>query len=326
MADLTSRYMGIKLENPVIVSASGLTESEEGALKAEDSGAGAVVMKSVFEEQIEIESKTLEDQSLHDHPEWQDYLGVFGRESSLNNYLDQIEKAKSRTHIPVFGSVNCTTAYGWTDFAKRLADTGIDGLELNVFIAPNDIGKTSEEVEKVYSDIFSEVKSRVSIPIVMKLPPYLTTPERMLRKLAEAGLRGAVLFNRPLPFDIDIEKRKITTRNIISSSTEMSYSLRMCSILAGSCNCDLAVGTGVHDAEAVIKHLFAGATVVQLCSVIYLHGFQQVSKIIYDLNKWMDEHAIKSVDEIRGVLSSQNTSYTALYARTQYLKAFGNFN
>ncbi len=324
MADLTTRYMGLELKNPVMVSSCGLTETAAGVQKAEEAGAGAVVMKSVFEEQISAEVEALADQSLQAHPEWQDYLGVFGKEDSLNHYLEEIRKAKAKVSIPVFGSVNCVSAGGWTDFVRRLEATGIDGLELNIFIVPSDLNESSEDIEKTYMDIFNQVKSLLSIPVVLKLPPYITTPGRFIRRLVGAGVQGFVLYNRPVPFDVDIANQQIAVRNVLSAPEEVSFSLRMMSILAGQYRCDLAASTGVHDAEAVIKHLLVGTDVVQLCSAVYRNGFRYITQVLKEVNDWLDSEGIASVNDIRGKLCRKNTANQAIHERVQYIKAFAN--
>ncbi len=324
MADLTTRYLGMTLKNPVMVASCGLTETATGVRKAEDAGAGAVVMKSVFEEQINAEVDALADQSPQDHPEWQDYLGAFGKEDSLKQYLSEIEKAKKAASIPVFGSVNCVSKGGWTDFVRRLEATGVDGMELNVFVIPSDVQKTSEEIEKTYIDIFNELKSLISIPVVLKVPPYITTPGRFIRRLVDHGVKGLVLYNRPVPFDVDIEKQRVAVRSVISAPEELAFSLRMSSIVSGYYECDIAASTGIHDAEAAIKHLMVGTDVVQLCSAIYKNGFKYIRKVIDDINEWLDTHRIASVDDIRGRLSRKNSPHQFDYERAQYIKAFGN--
>lgn len=324
MADLTTEYMGLTLKNPVMVSSCGLTETASGVQKAEDAGAGAVVMKSVFEEQINAEVEALAAQSIQAHPEWQDYLGVFGKEDSLRHYLEEIRKAKAKVSIPVFGSVNCVSAGGWTDFVKRLEATGIDGLELNVFVVPSDLSLSSEDIENTYLEIFNRVKSLVFVPVVLKLPPYITTPGRFVRRLVGAGVQGFVLYNRPVPFDVDIAKQQIAVKNVLSAPEELSFSLRMMSILAGQYRCHLAASTGVHDGEAVIKHLLVGTDVVQLCSALYKNGFRYIRQVLDEVNDWLDAEGIASVNDIRGKLCQQNTANQAIHERVQYIKAFAN--
>ena len=322
MANLSTKYMGLELKNPVIISSCGITETATGVQKCEAAGVGAVVMKSVFEEQINAEISQAAAESLHGHTEWQDYLTTYVREESLKTYLSEMEKAKSSVSIPVFGSVNCATQGGWIDFVKRLEATGVDGLELNMFVVPNDFHQTSEEIEMTYVEIYKAVASLISIPVVLKLPPYITTPNRFIRRLSDEGAKGFVLFNRSVPFDIDIDKQKIAVKNVMSAPQEISYSLRMVSWLAGQYECQLAASTGIHNTAAVIKQLLAGADVVQLCSTIYKNEFKIITHIVDELNRWLDTKGFESVDDIRGKLSLKNNTDQALYERVQYIKAF----
>jgi len=206
MADLTTTYMHLELKNPLIVSSSGLTDNLESIKMFEDAGAAAVVMKSIFEEQIESAVDNLFTQSANMHTEMHDYLNRYGHEEHLRAYLDEILKIKKNTSIPIIGSINCASIGSWAKFVQKLEATGIDGLELNVYVVPNDPNSSSAEIEQIYIDIFNEVKETASIPIALKLPPYITTPIRFVQKLADAGVQTFVLYNRRVPFDIDIEK------------------------------------------------------------------------------------------------------------------------
>ena len=322
MADLTTRYMDLELKNPIIAASSGLTDNLDNIKKCEDAGAAAVVMKSIFEEQIESAVDHLFAQSENMHTEMHDYLNIYGREEHIRAYLDEILKVKKNISIPVIGSINCVSPGSWAKFVKKLEATGIDGLELNVYVVPNDPSLTSEQIEQTYVDIFREVSEAASIPIALKLPPYLTTPGRFIRNLVQTGARSLVLFNRRVPFDIDIEKQQVAVKNVISAPAEMSFSLRTIAMLAGAVDCDLAAGTGIHDAEAVIKHLLAGADAVQLCSALYQNGIEFISTLLDGLNQWLDSHSIQSVNDIRGKLSYQNSANPEAYERAQYMKVF----
>ncbi len=326
MADLTTEYMGLTLKNPIIAGSSGITESADGVKKCEDAGAGAVVMKSVFEEQINAEINSLKNSSTESHPEWEDYLQYYGKEQSLQPYLDEIQKAKESVSVPVIGSVNCISSGGWSDFVTRIAETGVDGLEVNVFVLPYDFHASSEEIEKIYLEIYQSVKSLVSIPIALKIPPFITSPGHFIKELNDVGVKTFVLFNRSLPFDIDIEKESIKVGSIVSSPTEMSYSLRTISKIAGNIPCQLSATTGVHDAESVVKHLFAGADTVQVCSALYKNDVSYIGKLLTDVNAWMDSHGIKSINDIRGKLSQKNSETPAAYERAQYVKVFANIS
>lgn len=322
MADLKTHYMGLELKNPLIAASSGLTDNLDNIRKCEEAGAAAVVMKSVFEEQIKAAVNHLFARSANMHTEMRDYLNRYGHETHLRAYIDEILKVKKNVSIPVIGSINCVSPGSWADFVRKLESTGIDGLEVNAYAAPNNPELTSEQVEQIYVDIFTEVNETASIPVALKLPPYITNPLRFIHRLVHAGVRSFVLYNRRVPFDIDIEKQQISVRHVISAPEEMSFSLRSIAMLSGRYECDLAAGTGIHNTEAVIKHLLAGADAVQLCSVLYKKGIGHISNMLDGLNRWLNDHSIQSIEDMRGKLSYRNSTHPEAYERVQYVKAF----
>jgi dihydroorotate dehydrogenase (fumarate) len=345
MIDLSCKYLGLQLKNPVIVGSSGLTSSVENLEAIARMGAGAVVLKSIFEEQIKFES----DKFLKsDNPEmkaWQeafqgivsktefyydeayDYLTSYAKEHTLNQYLALISEAKKVIDIPVIASINCSTQYDWQYFAKRIQDAGADALELNVYLLPSDFTKNGTDTENVYFDIIKEVKKYVTIPISLKTGYYFSSVAQTLLRLSETGIAGLTLFNRPYNPDINIENLQITASNMFSTESEYSHSLRWVALLAGKVKCNIAASTGIHNHETVIKQLLAGADAVQLVSVFYKHlphHFDVLSQIIKGLETWMTQHKFETIAEFKGLLSSKNVHNPASYERVQFLRLFSS--
>ena len=346
MNTLASSYMGLELKNPLVVASCGLTKTLQGVQQAAEAGAGAIVLKSLFEEQISAEIDELTQESQHSgHTEAYDYLHGFGRSLGPRDYLDLVSDAKAAVSVPIIASVNCVTAERWTEYAGKLADAGADALELNIGFLPNDPATSSVEVEKLYLDILSAVRDKVELPVALKVGPYISSfahfakqigNDRMAgppftvgwcgpgdneKTVAWQGADALVLFNRFYRFDIDIEKRQLSGGNPYSTSEELHVSLRWISLLAGRVNCDLAATTGVHDGRDMIKQLLAGASVVQVCSTLYRNGLGQIGLILDQLQEWMKINGYKSPADFRGQLSQVNSQDPEGYERLQYIKA-----
>ena len=323
MADLSTEYMGLPLRNPLIVASSGLTKSVEGVRKCADAGAGAVVLKSLFEEQIAAKAKDMEEHLwLYGHTEAFEYVSKMAMPLGPRNYLKLIEEAKASSSIPVIASLNCISPRWWVDFAKQIEAAGADGLELNISVMPSDPARTSEEIEKIYVDIVESLKGGVGIPIAVKIGPYFTSVARMAAEFSRLGVSALVLFNRFYQIDIDIEKVVIAPGIRFSSPDEISLPLRWIALLAGSVECDLAASTGAHDGAGVVKQLLAGATTVQVCSALYERGIDHIGTILGDVEAWMKGHGFDKVEDFRGKLSRQVTERPELYERLQYIKLF----
>jgi len=322
MADLTTTYMGLELRNPLVVSSSGLTKDLDGVRRCADAGAGAVVLKSLFEEQVIGEMQNQKQYaSAAWHPEALDYVEGMGIGIGPREYLEVIREAKKAVSIPVIASLNCVSREVWTGYAKRLASEGADGIELNLAVMPSDPKRTTDEIEKMYLDALADVTSKVDVPIAVKIGPYFTSVSRMALAFSRRGVKALVLFNRFYQIDIDIEKMELSSGITLSSPKEMNLPLRWISLLSGRVECDLAASTGIHDERAVVKMLLAGATVTQLCSTLYLNGVEHIGKILSGVEEWMKGHGIESVGAIRGKLSSLNSTDPELYERIQYIKA-----
>lgn len=325
MANLTTNYMGINLKNPLIVGSSGLTNSVESIIKIEQSGAGAVVLKSLFEEQIRYEiSKALtsDDESYSYYPEAVDYISNYSKDHKIKSYLDLIRDSKNAVEIPVIASINCISASEWITFAKKIQDAGADALELNVFVLPSDPNHSAEDNEKVYFNLVDAVLKQVSIPVSLKISYYFSGLARFARQLSWTGIKGLVLFNRFFSPDIDIEKMKVISSHVFSSPEELSISLRWVAMLSDILHCDISASTGVHDGKAIIKQLLAGATTVQVTSALYKEGFIRITEMLNELSAWMEKNNYNNISDFKGKLSYKSSENPAAYERMQFMKHF----
>jgi len=328
MAELQIKYLGLNLRNPIVIGSSGLTSSVDSVKNLEENGAGAVVLKSLFEEQILLEAEqnlreAAQDNMIYDaYSETLDYIDMHIKEQALGNYLDLIRILKSRVMIPVIASVNCVTSQEWTAFARKIEEAGADALELNIFVMPFNFDKSCGENEQIYYDILQEVKKQVRIPVSVKISPYFSNLGQIIRNLSEKGADGIVLFNRFAGPDIDVEKMKITVANRFSSPTDMTNTLRWVAVSARRVSCDLAASTGVHDGDAVIKMLLAGATVTEVTSAIYQHGPEFIPTMLNRLSLWMEKKGFNYIDQFRGKLSQASSENPDAYERLQFMKYF----
>jgi dihydroorotate dehydrogenase (fumarate) len=326
MIDLTTKYLGLKLKNPIIVGSSGLTDSVEKIKKLEENSAAAVVIKSIFEEEIthEYEKIVAEEASKRYKDEFLDYLDYRIKSENIDKYTKLISDAKNAVEIPVIASVNCSSRHEWTNFARAFEEAGADALEVNLFILPSDLNKSPEEIENTYFDIVSKLKERIKIPIALKISYYFTSLAQTIQRLSSSGVAGLVLFNRFYSPDIDIEKMTITSTNVFSHPDEISISLRWIAIMSNRVNCDLAASTGIHDGGAIIKQLLAGASAVQVVSSIYNKGPEKIQNMLKDLKKWMISNNFESIDQFRGKLSQEKSLNPAIYERVQFMKYFSD--
>jgi dihydroorotate dehydrogenase (fumarate) len=348
MTDLSTTYMGLSLENPVVVSSSGLTGSLKGVKKCAETGAGAVVLKSLFEEQIAADIGTLSRYAEYArHGEAADYLEEYGMDLGPRDYLKLVEEAKEAVDVPVIPSLNCVSEKRWGDYARQLEGAGADAIELNVSYMPTHAREDGAAVEELYYRILHEVKSRVNIPVAMKLGPWFSSfaslADRLTRDMAEAppftvgwfgpnttpgkvvweGADALVLFNRFLQLDIDVEKIELAPANPYSTSEEIHTGLRWISLLSGHVDCDLAANTGIHTGKDVVKQLLAGAAVVQICSTLYVNGLGHVTRILEDIRAWMKAQGFATLSDFRGRLSQARSEHPENYERLQYIRLFG---
>jgi len=323
MADLKTSYLGLNLKNPVIVSSSALTNSVEKIKRLEENGAGAVVIKSIFEEQINQETSSL---LLHNnYPEAGDYILNYAKSNTIESYLELIENAKSEVNIPILASVNCVSSKDWTSFAKTLQDAGADAIELNTHIIVSDKELKSSDLEQKYYKILDEVRESVSIPIAVKIGNQFSNLAYFINKIYAHGANGVVLFNRFYEPDIDINSMQFTSSEVFSNPSDIRHSLRWVGIISDLIEAiEISASTGIHDAAAAIKMLLAGATTVQVCSTLYKNGVEELGKIVAGIEKWMDSKGYESVDDIRGLLSYKEIPNPSVYERAQFMKYFSS--
>lgn len=322
MADLTTQYMGLSLKNPVIAASSRITGTVEGVLKCEDAGAGAVVLKSLFEEQILFDSKKMmEGADTEVYTDAFDFMSGMSQNYYIDQYLTLLEEAKKRASVPIIASINCVSSGVWIDYARRLETMGADALELNMFVLPSEASARAEDIEKVYLDTAKKITSALSIPVSMKIGPHFSALAGMVDTLGRQGIRGVVLFNRFFRPDIDIESMKFTAGEIFSDPKESVIPLQWIALLYGQVHTDLAASTGVHDYSAVVKNLLAGARAVQVCSALFQKGTEFIGELVSGLEDWMGRHDYASVCDMVGLLSQEKVDNPAVWERSQYIKA-----
>ncbi len=324
MVNLETSYMGLKLKTPIIVGSSGLTNSVANIREAASFGAGAVVLKSLFEEQIMHQSThtlTYGEIGMH-YTEAEDYIRNYTRANDVDNYLKLIRDSKKAVDIPIIASINCVSSSEWVEFAKRIEEAGADALELNVFVLPSDVGRSSEQNEAVYFDVVEKVLKKVKIPVSLKISHYFSALSQTAQKLSWAGISALVLFNRFYSVDIDIERFEIKPAHVFSSPDEIATSLRWVAMLASKLSCDIAASTGIHDGKAAIKQLLAGAKAVQVASVLYKKGFREIELMLQEISQWMERQEFTTLDQFIGRMSVKPYENPAAYERVQFMKHF----
>lgn len=316
----TCTYLGLNLKNPIIVSSSPLTGNTESIVKCAKAGAGAIVLKSIFEEQIHADIKKEESYSdIYDsHPEMSQYLNTFVRGNEIELYTKLIREAKAAIDIPVIASINCIDKGEWISIAKNFQDAGADAIELNIAISPFAYDLEPRAIEDEYIAILKQVKENVNIPVSVKIGSHFTNICNMAFRLANNGAKGIVLFNRFFNPDFDIENMKVVAGNSISANEENSTTLRYVTLLKGQdIPCDISAATGIYNGKDVIKQLLAGASTVQLCSSLYKNGLDQIAAILDTLTDWMQKHNYASIADFKGKLCKGNDSSME---RMQYLR------
>ena len=324
MSNLSTRFMGLELRNPIIAGSSGLTNSVENIMKLEEIGAGAVVLKSLFEEQINYAiNRTMgHDDNVNTYPEALDYISHYTKENDVEKYLNLIRETKKKVKIPVIASINCVSAAEWVSFARKIQDAGADALELNIFVLPSDPRRKAEYHEQIYIDIIQAVLKQVSIPVAAKISYYFSGLTNMTLQLSWTGIKGMVLFNRFFSPDIDIDKLEVTASHVFSSPEEISLPLRWVAMLSDKVHCDIAASTGVHDGKGAIKLMLAGAKAVQVASVLYKNGFEQIGVMLKEMDEWMAQHQFQNTSDFIGRLSYKEAGNPAAYERVQFMKHF----
>ncbi len=322
--DLTTKFMGLNLKNPIIAGSSGLTANISGILELEHNGVAAVVLKSLFEEQIIFNyTAKLNDVNLDvNYPEAHDYIKHHTKQKAVEDYLDLITNCKKILSIPVIASINCVTPYGWTNFAKEIELAGADALELNMFFIPADPQRMSASIEETYIEVLREVMKKVSIPVCVKVSPYFSGLSNFLLRFSFTGIKGMVLFNRFFSPDIDIEGLKVISGPIYSSPDEIYLPLRWIAILSDRIYCDLAASSGIHDGKGLVKVLLAGAKAAEIASVFYTKGQGEIGNMLKFLEEYLQLHNYSSVSEIIGKMSIHQVDNPLDFERVQFLKYY----
>lgn len=322
MINLSTEYAGLKLRNPLIAASSGLTNSLHKIKQLEKAGVAAIVLKSLFEEQIDSHSEKLSLTS--DYPEASDYIDTYVEMNHVGKYLDLIRQSKATCNIPIIASINCYKVSRWIDFAKKIEDVGADALELNVFLI--NTGEYGDRyLEESYINIVRELRKVTRIPLIIKMARTVSNLPGLVEKLEAMGVSAVVLFNRFYQLDIDINSMEITSGPVFSNPSDFSETLRWTAITSGSVpNINIACSYGVHKWEDIIKGILAGATAMQLCSVLYENGLGVVPEMLTNLEEWMGQNNYKSLDQFRGKLNYSNIPNPLLYERAQFMKYFSN--
>jgi dihydroorotate dehydrogenase (fumarate) len=323
--DITTTYLGMNLRSPLVVSASPLGDNIDNLKKMEDAGAGAVVLHSLFEEQLRLEAFELHHHLTHGTESYPEALSYFPEPQDLligpEVYLRHITVAKKAVKIPIIASLNGSTVGGWTDYARKMEEAGADAIELNIYYIPTDMNLPGAEIENNYIEILKSVKSVVNIPVAVKLSPFFSNMANMAKRLVDAGANGLVLFNRFYQPDIDLEQLEVVPNILLSTPMAMRLPLRWIAILYGRINASLAATSGIHRATDVIKMIMAGADVTMLCSVLMRHGIERISVIEKEMIQWMEEHEYESVSQMKGSMSQKSCPDPSAFERAQYMRA-----
>jgi dihydroorotate dehydrogenase (fumarate) len=329
MTDLSTTYLGLNLKNPLVASASPLSKKLERARKLEEAGIAAIVMYSLFEEQIIHESLELDhylNRGTESYAEALSYLpdgGLYG--ISPEKYLNQVAGLKKALSIPVIGSLNGVSRGGWTSYARKIEEAGADALELNLYFIPTDMAMTSSDIEDMQVELVAEVKSAIKIPLAVKISPFVTAIPNFVKRLVEAGADGLVLFNRFYQPDFDLDELEIVHSLDLSTSAELRLPLRWIAILHGKVDADFALTSGVHSYRDVIKTMMAGAKVAMTASNLLHNGEQVIGQILSDLEAWMREREYESVRQMQGSMSQKSVKEPAAFERANYMKVLGSF-
>ncbi len=330
MPDLTTTYLGLQLKNPLVASASPLSKKMDSVRRIEGAGAAALVMYSLFEEQITHDSQELDHYLERGTHSFAESLSYFPDLNYLNlgtePYLEHLHKIKQEVSIPVIGSLNGISSGGWVEYAHRIEQAGADALELNIYYLPTDPDITGAELEDDYVQLVRDVRAKVKLPIAVKLSPYFTALPNLAKRIVAAGADALVLFNRFYQPDFDLEELEVVPNLVLSTSHELRLPLRWIAILYGRIQADFALTSGVHTAQDVLKAMMAGANVAMMTSTLLENGVGRIMHILTDLQEWMEEHEYESIEQMRGSMSQQAVTEPAAFERANYIKALNTFD
>ncbi len=328
--DLTTTYLGLQLKNPLVASASPLSKKVDVVRRLEDAGAAAVVMYSLFEEQITHESQELDhylERGTHSYAESLSYFPDLDEYNlGPEPYLEHLHRIKEAVSIPVIGSLNGVSSGGWVEYAHKIEQAGADALELNIYYLPTDINLSGTELEETYVNLVRDIRTRVKLPIAVKLSPFFTSIPNMVKRLVEAGTNGLVLFNRFYQPDFDLDELKVVPDLDLSTSYELRLPLRWIAILYGQVAADFALTSGVHTAHDVLKAMMAGASIAMMASELLAHGLGRLGHILADIQQWMEENEYESIAQMKGCMSQRAVGEPAAFERANYMKALNSFD
>lgn len=329
MINLSTTYLGLKLKSPIVVSAGPLCKDIANIKKMEDAGAGAIVLHSLFEEQINLESNELDQYLSQGSEVGAEANNMFPDMGTYNigpdAYLEHIRKAKQAVKVPVIGSLNGMTNGGWIRYAKLMEEAGADALELNIYYLPTDPNVTGAQVEEMTIELVANVNSTVRIPLAVKLSPYYSSIANVAKNLDKAGADALVLFNRFYQPDFDLEALEVVPTLMLSRSNEIKLRLHWAAILFGKISADIAVTGGVHTAEDVVKSMMAGAKVAMTTSALLEHGIDYLKTLTADLTKWLEEHEYESIEQMQGSMSHKNVAHPSVFERANYMKVLSSY-
>jgi len=330
MADLSTKYLGLNLKSPLVASAGPLAKDVGHILHMEEAGISAVVLHSLFEEQITLEGDSLDRHLSGGTESYSESLSYFPDLGSYNigpdGYVEHIRKAKQAVDIPVIGSLNGVSTGGWIRYAKLIEEAGADALELNLYYMPTNPKAGAAEVEQMYTDLVSHVKASIKIPVAIKLGPYFSSIPNMAARLDEAGADGLVLFNRFYQPDFDLETKEVVPSLTLSNSSELLLRLHWVALLYGHVKCDMAITGGVHTAEDVLKSMMAGAKVAMMTSVMLEQGIDVIGKLQADLAEWMEKNEYESIQQMQGSMSASKVADPAAFERANYMKVLSTYD
>jgi dihydroorotate dehydrogenase (fumarate) len=329
MVNLSTTYLGLNLKNPLVASASPLSEKLESVLQLEESGVSAIVMYSLFEEQILHESLELDhylSRGTFSHPEAPTYLPDLAKfKMGPAGYIDHLKRVKESVSIPVIGSLNGVSGGGWLEYAEKIEQAGADALELNIYYLPTDPSITSQELEDNYVQLVKDVRQRISIPIAVKLSPFFTALPNLAARLVEAGANGLVLFNRFYQPDFDLDELEVVPNLELSSSRELRLPLRWIALMYGQVKADFALTSGVHTHVEILKAMMAGASAAMSTSALLRKGPQHAGVMLAELQRWMEEHEYESIAQMKGSLSARSLGHTSPFERANYMKELSSY-
>ncbi len=322
--DTRTKYLGLNLKSPIVVGSCGLTSDVDKMVEMEKAGAGAVVLKSVFEEQIiyDIKRNTHIVAPTDNYGDSYEYIAAHVADDSLNKHFQMIREAKKRLTIPVIGSINCFSYENWLTYAKKFQEAGCDALELNMAILPYETSLSSDDVERTFNQIINTLRKTLSIPISIKVGTYFTDMAKQMQQLSWMGIQGVTMFNKSIQVDIDTEKETLMNASFLSNPDEIHNTLRWVAILSKKMRCDISASTGVYSADDVVKMLLAGATTVQVVSCLYKNGIDTLRELNDGLVAWMEKKGYESVDKFRGKLAVHPNDKASVAMRTQFMKYF----